>query len=157
MPSYAYNKPPSYTYNKSPSCAYIKSASVSGGLHRTFVAQSLTHRMNFHSQNARVEAPIRVAVIVATKGRPQAIAELLALLEKQSCAPAVIVISATEPSDIGVTPATHLNLEYLFGPADQACQPLPAAMDFRERAVVRFLDERFIDPAEISDVGLVRS
>jgi hypothetical protein len=31
--------------------------------------------------------------------------------------------------------------------------PVPAALDFRERAVVRFLDERFIDPADILDVA----
>jgi hypothetical protein len=29
-------------------------------------------------------------------------------------------------------------------------------MDFCERAVVRFLDERFLDPADISSLGLTR-
>jgi hypothetical protein len=40
VPSDAYNKSPSYADNKFPSYAYNKSASVSGGLRRTFVAQS---------------------------------------------------------------------------------------------------------------------
>jgi GT2 family glycosyltransferase len=112
-----------------------------------FAAQSffgVTRRMNFHSQNAPLEAPIRVAVILATKGRPQAIAELLALLEKQSCAPAVIVISATEPSDIGATPATRLNLEYLFGPAGSSAQRNRALERVRTRAdLAVFFDDDF--------------
>ena len=100
--------------------------------------------MNFHSQNARLEAPIRVAVILATKGRPQAVSELLALLEKQSCAPTVIVISATEPSDIGATPATKLNLEYLFGPAGLTAQRNRGLERVRTRAdVAIFFDDDF--------------
>jgi hypothetical protein len=31
---------------------------------------------------------------------------------------------------------------------------LPSAIGFRELAVVRFLDERFIDPADVSNVEL---
>jgi GT2 family glycosyltransferase len=111
------------------------------------VAQSFfgaTHRMNFHSQNAGLEAPIRAAVIIATKGRPQAITELLALLEKQSCAPEVIVISATEPSDIGATPANNLNVEYLFGPAGSAAQRNRGLERVRTRAdVAIFFDDDF--------------
>jgi carbamoyl-phosphate synthase large subunit len=33
-------------------------------------------------------------------------------------------------------------------------RPLPVTVEFRERAVVRFLDELFLDPAEISSVEL---
>ena len=32
-------------------------------------------------------------------------------------------------------------------------RPLPVTIEFRERAVVRFLDELFLDPADISSVG----
>src|SRR5260370_33964574 len=104
----------------------------------------VTNQMTFPPQNARLEAPVRVAVIVATKGRPQAITELLALLEKQSCAPAVIVISATEPSDIGVTPATNLNLEYLFSPAGSAAQRNRGLERVRTRADgAMFFDDDF--------------
>jgi carbamoyl-phosphate synthase large subunit len=42
----------------------------------------------------------------------------------------------------------RLALDALLG------RPVPAALDFRERAVVRFLDERFLDPADISSLGL---
>jgi len=130
-----------------PSYGYNKTAAVSGGFAQPLWRRAffgVTHRMNFHSQNARPEAPIRVAVILATKGRPQAVAEVLALLEKQSCAPAVIVISATEPSDIGVTPATKLNLEYLFGPAGLTAQRNRGLERVRTRAdVAIFFDDDF--------------
>jgi glycosyltransferase involved in cell wall biosynthesis len=100
--------------------------------------------MNFHSQNARLEAPARVAVILATKGRPQAITELLGLLEKQSCEPEMIVISATEASDIGATPATKLKLEYLFGPAGSAVQRNRGLELVRTRAdLAIFFDDDF--------------
>jgi GT2 family glycosyltransferase len=112
-----------------------------------FAAQSffgVTHRMNLHSRNARLEAPTRVAVILATKGRPQAITELLGLLEKQSYTPAVIVISATEPSDIGASPATQLNIEYLFGPAGSAAQRNRGLELVRTRAdLAIFFDDDF--------------
>ncbi len=104
--------------------------------------------MIFHSQNASLDAPLRVAVIVATKGRPQAVTELLALLEKQSCAPAVIVISATGPSDIGHTPSTKLNFEHVFGPAGSAVQRNRGLELVRTRAEVAiFFDDDFA-PAE---------
>src|ERR1700690_4199600 len=105
---------------------------------------AVTWRMNFHARNARVAAPVRAAVILATKGRPQAVAELLALLEKQSCAPAVIVISATEPSDVGVAPATELNVEYLFGPAGLTAQRNRGLERVRTRAdIAIFFDDDF--------------
>jgi len=104
--------------------------------------------MNFHSQNAHA-APLRVAVILATKGRPQAIAELLALLEKQTCEPAVIVISATEPSDIGATPATELNVEYLFGSAGLTAQRNRGLQRVRTRAdIAIFFDDDFAPAAD---------
>jgi GT2 family glycosyltransferase len=105
--------------------------------------------MNFHSNNAHVAAPNRVAVILATKGRPQAIAELLPLLQKQTCAPAVIVISATEPSDIGATPATELNVEYLFGPAGLTAQRNRGLERVRTRAdIAIFFDDDFAPAAD---------
>jgi carbamoyl-phosphate synthase large subunit len=33
-------------------------------------------------------------------------------------------------------------------------RPVPASVDFCERAVVRFLDEHFLDPAEIVAAGM---
>jgi GT2 family glycosyltransferase len=105
---------------------------------------AVTRRMNFHSQNAHLAAPIRVAVILATKGRPQAITELLALLEMQTRAPAVIVISATEPSDIGATPATELNVEYLLGPPGLTAQRNRGLERVRTRAdIAVFFDDDF--------------
>ena len=45
-------------------------------------------------------------------------------------------------------PAPRLALASLLG------RPLPPNIDFCDRAVVRFLDERFLDPADIARVGL---
>ena len=42
----------------------------------------------------------------------------------------------------------RLALDALLG------RPIPARLDFRELAVVRFLDECFVDSADISTVGL---
>jgi carbamoyl-phosphate synthase large subunit len=74
----------------------------------------------------------------------------------QDGVPALLEVNPRMPGTLGLTIASGVDMPRL-ALAALLGQPLPAAMDFRERAVVRFLDERFIDPAEISDVGLVRS
>jgi glycosyltransferase involved in cell wall biosynthesis len=100
------------------------------------------------SHNGHLALPIRVAVILATKGRPQAITELIGLLENQSLVPVMIVISATSGTDIGVPPATHLNVEYIFGPAGIAAQRNRGLERVRTRAdVAIFFDDDFA-PAE---------
>ena len=70
--------------------------------------------------------------------------------------PALLEVNPRMPGTLGLTIASGVDMPRL-ALAALLGQPVPAAMDFRELAVVRFLDERFIDPAEISDVGLVRS
>jgi len=104
--------------------------------------------MIFGSHNGNLALPIRVAVILATKDRPQAIAELIGLLENQSLVPSIVVISATTATDIGVRPATHLNVEYIFGSVGSAAQRNRGLERVRTRAdVAIFFDDDFA-PAE---------
>lgn len=62
-----------------------------------------------------ISAPLRTAVIIATKGRAQALWRLLQILERQTRAPSVVVISATESADVGPLPKSALNIECVFG------------------------------------------
>jgi GT2 family glycosyltransferase len=87
---------------------------------------------------------LRVAVIIATKGRPQALAELLRLLECQSQLPAVLVISATEAADVELPLVTALNIECIYGPPGSAAQRNKGLAQIRGRAdVVVFFDDDF--------------
>jgi carbamoyl-phosphate synthase large subunit len=68
-------------------------------------------------------------------------------------APALLEVNPRMPGTLGLTIASGVDMPRL-ALAALLGQPLPANIDFCERAVVRFLDERFIDPAEVSSVGL---
>jgi glycosyltransferase involved in cell wall biosynthesis len=95
-------------------------------------------------ENERIAVPIRVAVILATKGRPQAIPELIGLLEDQSLAPSTVVISATAASDIEIPLATDLNVEYVFGPTGLTAQRNTGLERVRGRAdIAVFFDDDF--------------
>jgi GT2 family glycosyltransferase len=62
-------------------------------------------------------SPLRVGVIIATKGRPQALPHVLQRLESQTVQPDVVVVSAHEQMDVGLLDSPCLNLQCLFGPA----------------------------------------
>jgi carbamoyl-phosphate synthase large subunit len=70
--------------------------------------------------------------------------------------PGLLEVNPRMPGTLGLTIASGVDMPRL-ALAALLGQPVPAAVDFRELAVVRFLDERFIDPAEVSDLRLVRS
>jgi glycosyltransferase involved in cell wall biosynthesis len=94
--------------------------------------------------NQNLAAPIRVAVLLATKGRPQAAAQLIRLLEAQSVAPSIVVVSATATSDIAQHPPTNLNVEYIFGSAGLTAQRNRALERVRACAdVAIFFDDDF--------------
>jgi glycosyltransferase involved in cell wall biosynthesis len=96
------------------------------------------------SRNGHLAVPIRVAVILATKGRPQALPQMIGLLENQTVTPSMIVISATAASDVDVPLATGLNVEYVFGPAGLAAQRNSGLQRVRGRAdVAVFFDDDF--------------
>ena len=67
--------------------------------------------------------------------------------------PALLEVNPRMPGTLGLTIASGVDMPRL-ALAALLGREVPATLDFRERAVVRFLDERFIDPAEISAVGL---
>jgi len=60
---------------------------------------------------------LRVAVVIATKGRPQAVSRLLGLLERQTMRPATVVLSAADRSDLETTLDTQLSVQCIFGEA----------------------------------------
>ena len=70
-----------------------------------------------------------------------------------SGAPALLEVNPRMPGTLGLTIASGVDMPRL-ALAALLGKPLPETIGFCERAVVRFLDERFIDPAEIAGVGL---
>ena len=108
---------------------------------------------------------MRIAVIVATKGRASAVKRLLGLLEEQTRAPFVVVISATEDADIPVFKSTSLTVEYILGPAGLCGQRNRALEKTRDRSdIVIFFDDDFApsptwlencENAFMSDGGIV--
>jgi glycosyltransferase involved in cell wall biosynthesis len=94
--------------------------------------------------NQNLAAPIRVAVLLATKGRPHAAVQLIRLLEAQTLAPSIVVVSATGASDIAPQPQTGLNIEYIFGSAGLTSQRNRALERVRDCAdVAIFFDDDF--------------
>jgi carbamoyl-phosphate synthase large subunit len=70
--------------------------------------------------------------------------------------PALLEVNPRMPGTLGLTIASGVDMPRLALAALRG-QPVPAALGFRDRAVVRFLDERVIDPAEIEHLGLDRA
>ncbi len=71
----------------------------------------------------------------------------------QGGSPALLEVNPRMPGTLGLTIASGVDMPRL-ALASLLGQPLPATVDFRDLAVIRFLDERFVDPADISSVGL---
>jgi carbamoyl-phosphate synthase large subunit len=68
--------------------------------------------------------------------------------------PALLEVNPRMPGTLGLTIASGVDMPRL-ALAALLGRPVPASLGFCERAVVRFLDERFLDPAEIAAVGMV--
>jgi carbamoyl-phosphate synthase large subunit len=66
--------------------------------------------------------------------------------------PALLEVNPRMPGTLGLTIASGVDMPRLALAALRG-EPLPATIGFRERAVVRFLDERVLDPADIANVG----
>jgi carbamoyl-phosphate synthase large subunit len=67
-------------------------------------------------------------------------------------AAALLEVNPRVPGTLGLTIASGVDMPRL-ALAALLGQPVPEALDFRERAVVRYLDERVIDPSDVSAVG----
>jgi GT2 family glycosyltransferase len=102
------------------------------------------HRMISDVQSPHHAASTRVAVLLATKGRAHAVAQLIRSLEKQSVAPSIVVVSATAAADVEAQLPTDLNIEYIFGPAGLTAQRNRALERARTLAdVAIFFDDDF--------------
>ena len=66
--------------------------------------------------------------------------------------PALLEVNPRMPGTLGLTIASGVDMPRL-ALAALLGRPVPDRVDFCEKAVVRFLDERFVDPAEIAGVG----
>jgi carbamoyl-phosphate synthase large subunit len=66
--------------------------------------------------------------------------------------PALLEVNPRMPGTLGLTIASGVDMPRLALDSLRGL-PVPVALGFRERAVVRFLDERVLDPAEIEQVG----
>jgi GT2 family glycosyltransferase len=88
--------------------------------------------------------PLRMAVIIVTKGRPQALNRLLRWLERQTLAPAAVVVSATERGDTEEPVTASRRVEYIYGPAGTCRQRNRGLERIGNRAdVVVFFDDDF--------------
>jgi GT2 family glycosyltransferase len=92
-----------------------------------------------------VHAATRTAVVIATKGRRQALNRLLQVLEQQTLPPSLVVISATEDADVGGKLHTWLNVEVILGSAGTCIQRNRALDSLQKRSdVVFFFDDDFV-------------
>jgi GT2 family glycosyltransferase len=97
---------------------------------------------------APLSPPLRMAVVIATKSRAQALNRLLRWLENQTLAPSVIVVSATESRDTEAPIAASQHVEYVYGSSGLCAQRNRALERIRERAdVVVFFDDDFVPAA----------
>jgi GT2 family glycosyltransferase len=88
---------------------------------------------------------MRAAVVIATKGRPRAIAQLLRLLERQTLRPSVVIVSATGRADVESDLLTPLNVEYAFGSAGTCTQRNRGLNLIRSACdIVIFFDDDFV-------------
>ena len=62
--------------------------------------------------------------------------------------PALLEVNPRMPGTLGLTIASGVDMPRLALAALRG-EPVPAALGFRDRAMVRYLDERALDPAEI--------
>lgn len=98
-----------------------------------------------HAATQTASAVTRTAVVIATKGRRQALNRLLQVLEQQTLPPSLVVISATEDADVGGKLHTWLNVEVILGSAGTCIQRNRALDSLQKRSdVVFFFDDDFV-------------
>jgi glycosyltransferase involved in cell wall biosynthesis len=89
--------------------------------------------------------PTQVAVIIATRGRPELIPLSLRQLETQTVSPARVLYSTVEKGDVGTPPASSLAVEYLYGPPGLTTQRNTALQLLKDGIdVVIFFDDDFV-------------
>nr|WP_315597736.1 glycosyltransferase [uncultured Cupriavidus sp.] len=91
----------------------------------------------------------RIAVVIATKGRPQALTRVLRLLESQTLQPTIVVVSANTRLDVEPMVESTLPIEYVFGPAGLPAQRnrgMERVMPTSD--IVVFFDDDFVPAPE---------
>ncbi|WP_338941216.1 glycosyltransferase [Paraburkholderia sp. 22B1P] len=98
-----------------------------------------------HTVDDKIEVlATRVAVVIATKGRPDAIPNVLAFLARQTILPCVVILSATNEADIGEKYSAPFPVMRVFGSAglpaqrNRALDSLPRDID-----IVVFFDDDY--------------
>jgi hypothetical protein len=87
----------------------------------------------------------QLAVVVATKGRPQALCRLLQELERQTLRPTTVFLSATERADVGAALHSELDIELILGSPGSSIQRNRALDQLQGRYdLVFFFDDDFV-------------
>jgi glycosyltransferase involved in cell wall biosynthesis len=87
----------------------------------------------------------RIAIVIATKGRPAAVTEVVRLLERQTLTPSRVIISATGNADIEAPlESSVFPLEVIYGSASSTKQRNRALEQVRNQSdIVVFFDDDF--------------
>jgi hypothetical protein len=87
----------------------------------------------------------RIAIVIATKGRPAAVTEVVRLLERQTLLPSRVIISATSNADIEAPlESSVFPLEVIYGSASSTKQRNRALELLRNQSdIVVFFDDDF--------------
>lgn len=88
---------------------------------------------------------MKLAVAIATLGRPEVLARTLAYLAKQSRLPDEVVVSATCDGDVGALAALPFSVKVLAGPKGSCAQRNTAIDHVRHTAdIIAFFDDDFL-------------
>ncbi len=88
---------------------------------------------------------MRIGVVIATKGRPHAISQLLKLLERQTLLPTIVLVSASDQTDVESGIVSPMNVEFIFGPAGLCMQRNRGLNKIRSECdAVIFFDDDFV-------------
>lgn len=102
-------------------------------------------QMDLPMPNSPMRATTRTAVVVATKGRPQALQRLLRVLERQTLPPSLVVVSATEDADLGKHLDTCMPIDVIMGSPGLTIQRNRALDRIQKRCdIVFFFDDDFV-------------
>lgn len=89
-------------------------------------------------------APLRIAIAIATAGRPACVAELLKRIAGQERAPDAIVVCGPAPSDVAGIAERFPAARVIIGRRGLACQRNAILAELRELDVAVFLDDDFV-------------
>ncbi len=91
------------------------------------------------------QAPLTIAIVVASLGRSQRLGELLDELALQSCPPQCVVLAVTDRADLPDNVARHRNVEVVLAPKG-SCVQRNRALDLAQHRhdIVFFCDDDYV-------------